>query len=178
MDKPVGSEQTTDSEPLPSGKAGGRRRLLMLVGGGVLLLAAIGAGLFFSGVLGGSEPQLADAGQGVAADAGKPAAPAPPPVFYELPEFLVSLNVGERRSTFLKLKISLELADTADRQRIEQVLPRVIDHCQIYLRELRTDELRGSAGTSRLREELLRRIAAAIEPVPVRDVLFSDMFIQ
>ena len=40
--------------------------------------------------------------------------------------------------------------------RIEAVMPRIVDNFQIYLRELRLEDLRGSAGIYRLREELLR----------------------
>ena len=83
----------------------------------------------------------------------------PDPVFYALPDLLVSLNTGERRSNFLKIKVSLELPNAADQARIERLQPRIVDYCQVYLRELRLEDLRGSAGTTRLRQELLRRIA-------------------
>ena len=61
---------------------------------------------------------------------------------------------------------------------LERLMPRVIDHFQVYLRELRVDDLHGSAGVYRLKEELLRRVSAAAHPVEVRDVLFKDMLIQ
>ena len=38
---------------------------------------------------------------------------------------------------------------------------RVVDLFQTYLREMRPDELRGSAGTYRLREELIARASLA-----------------
>ena len=76
------------------------------------------------------------------------------------------------------MKVSLQLGNAEDQPRLERLLPRIIDYCQVYLRELRLDELRGSAGTARLREELLRRISAALAPVQVTDVLFSEIFIQ
>jgi flagellar FliL protein len=76
------------------------------------------------------------------------------------------------------VKISLQLTDAGDQPRIERQLPRIIDYCQVYLRELRLEELRGSAGTARLREELLRRISAAVAPVLVSDVLFGEIFVQ
>jgi flagellar FliL protein len=47
-----------------------------------------------------------------------------------------------------------------------------------YLREMRPEELRGSAGTYRLREELLARANIAVSPARVTDVLFSEMIIQ
>ena len=56
--------------------------------------------------------------------------------------------------------------------------PRIIDNFQVYLRELRVEDLRGSAGIYRLREELLARVNTAVHPTKVRDVLFRDVLVQ
>jgi len=45
-------------------------------------------------------------------------------------------------------------------------------------RELRIEDLQGSAGMYRLREELLRRVRAATAPAQVKDVLFKEMLVQ
>jgi flagellar FliL protein len=57
-------------------------------------------------------------------------------------------------------------------------MPRVQDVIQTYLREMRPDELRGSAGVYRLREELLVRANAAVAPARISDILFTQMLIQ
>jgi len=57
-------------------------------------------------------------------------------------------------------------------------MPRIVDQFQSYLRELRVDDLRGSAGVMRLKEELLRRINVAAAPYPVKDVLLKEMIVQ
>jgi flagellar FliL protein len=57
-------------------------------------------------------------------------------------------------------------------------MPRVTDYFQVYLRELRVEDLKGSAGMYRLREELLARVRAAVAPIRVRDVLFKQILIQ
>ena len=49
---------------------------------------------------------------------------------------------------------------------------------QVYLRELRVEDLSGSAGVYRLKEELLARVNAAVEPINVTDVLFKEMLVQ
>lgn len=98
--------------------------------------------------------------------------------FFELPELLVNLNTGGRKSTFLKIKVSIELENPEAIPQVESVMPRVLDNFQVYLRELRLDDLRGSAGMYRLREELLVRVNAAVAPVKVRDVLFNEMLVQ
>jgi len=190
---PVMSKPSADADEATgeaqAGKGGGKKKMLPLIAGGVLLLLAAGGGGAYmagllDGLLGGDEAAHDAAGAGggghdaaAAGHDGKPAADAAP-TFYALPEILVSLNTGDRRSTFLKLKVSLELASAQDPARIEQMLPRLVDYCQVYLRELRLEEVRGSAGMARLREELLRRISSAVAPIPVKDVLFSDVFIQ
>ena len=46
------------------------------------------------------------------------------------------------------------------------------------LRELRLDDLKGSAGVLRLKEELLRRVNVAAAPYKVRDVLLKEMIVQ
>ena len=166
------AEAGAEDAPLAVPQTSGRKRLIFIALAAVLLLLAAGGGLYVSGA--------ADSLVGKSAETAEAAAPppVPEPVFHALPDLLVSLNTGERRSTFLKVKVSLELANAADQARIERLQPRIVDYCQVYLRELRLDDLRGSAGTVRLRQELLRRIAAAVAPIPVSDVLLSDMVIQ
>jgi flagellar FliL protein len=79
---------------------------------------------------------------------------------------------------FLKLAVSLELEGEEAKSAIEPVLPRVTDQFQSYLRELRVDDVRGSAGIMRLKEELLRRVNLAVAPTPVHDVLIKEMIVQ
>lgn len=152
-------------------KKGGKKKLLVIVGGVVGLLAVAGAGLYFTGmldsVLGKKQPVVAQA------------PPPKPLVFFDLPDFLVNLNSGgTKKASFLKLSVSLELQNQEDTARLQAVMPRIVDNFQIYLRELRVDDLRGSGGIYRLREELLARVNAAVAPVKVNDVLFKEMLVQ
>ena len=88
--------------------------------------------------------------------------------------FFSPIKIGD----FLKIKISLEIADPADIDTVNQLLPRIVDNFQVYLRELRVQELQGSAGMYRLHEELLRRVNIAVRPAKVKDVLFKEMLVQ
>jgi len=99
-------------------------------------------------------------------------------VYYNMPEILVNLNAAGRRSSFLKMTVSLELENATDIPRIQAVMPRIVDNMQAYLRELRAEDLRGSAGLFRLREELLARVNAAAQPAKVNDVLFQEVLVQ
>ena len=83
-----------------------------------------------------------------------------------------------RRTHFLKINISLELEEESDIKNLELLMPRIVDGFQIYLRELRVDDLRGSAGMYRLREDLLRRINEVAKPIRINDILFKEMLIQ
>ena len=154
---------------------GGKKKLLMLAGGGMLLVAGSLGGLFFTGMLDGV------LGMGTAnSAAGSETAEStrPEPIFYELPDIVVSLNTGERKSRFLKVRVNLELITAEDVPQIERMMPRIMDHFQVYLRELRLEDINGSAGTFRLREELLKRVSASASPAQINDVLFVEMITQ
>lgn len=98
--------------------------------------------------------------------------------FVELPEIIANLNVSGRRTSFVKVKARLELARPEDEAALRAVLPRVQDLFTTYLREMRPEELRGSAGTYRLREELIARASIAAAPARVADVLFTEIIVQ
>ena len=107
------------------------------------------------------------------------AAPAKPAVFVDLPEVLVNLSsTGTDRTQYLKVKVVLELPDQSLMQQIQPVMPRVLDAFQTYLRELRPTDLDGSSGLYRLKEELTRRVNAAITPNKVSAVLFKEIVVQ
>ena len=118
-------------------------------------------------------------GHGESGGHGEAAAPGVPgaPLFFDLPAILVNLR-SDDKPVFLKLVVSLEVKDSDTLRAVEAVLPRVVDQFQTYLRELRVEELSGSAATYRLKEELLRRVKIAAAPMEVSDVLFKDMIIQ
>ncbi len=91
---------------------------------------------------------------------------------------LVNLNGTGRRQNFLKMQVSLELTDEAVIPELKKLSLRIVDNFQVYLRELRVEDLRGSAGVYRLREALVARVNVAVRPVQVKDVLFKEMLIQ
>ena len=99
-------------------------------------------------------------------------------VFYDLPEILVNLNTAGRKSSYLKIKVALELDDPEAVPLLDARMPRIIDNFQVYLRELRIDDLQGSEGMFRLKEELLSRVNTAVKPVKIADVLFKEMLVQ
>ena len=99
------------------------------------------------------------------------------PSYYTLPDILVNMTGVDGTTTFLKLKLTLEASDAGAFSNIEPVLPRVIDHFQIFLRELRVEDLSGTAGAIRLRRELLRRVNLALAPQEIDAVLIEEMLV-
>ncbi len=157
---------TTGPDGTPA-KHGGKRKLL-LIGVAVLVLAGGGAA-WFTGVvprlLHHEEPHVE-------------AKVSTAPVFLDLPDIVANLNAGPRRAAFIKLKAKLELARAEDQATVQAAMPRVLDLFQTYLREMRPDELRGTAGTYRLREELVARTNIAAQPAHVLNVLFTELLVQ
>jgi flagellar FliL protein len=145
----------------------GRKLVLFIILPAVLVLLLGGTGAFF--LLGKKKEEAP-----VQAEVPK----VKTLVYYNMPEILVNLNAAGRRSSFLKMSVSLELDSAADIPRIQAVMPRIVDNMQAYLRELRAEDLRGSAGLFRLREELLARVNAAAQPAKVNDVLFQEVLVQ
>jgi flagellar protein FliL len=108
------------------------------------------------------------------------AAPPPkPPVYVEVPDMLVNLiGLSGERVQYLKAKIVLEVKEEKQAEAIKPALPRVTDIFQTYMRELRPTDLNGSAGLFRLKEDLTRRVNAAVAPNQVSAVLFKEVVIQ
>ncbi len=135
----------------------------------LLLLGSTGTGAFMLGAfdfLGDSEEQ----------ETALP--PEPAGHYVNLDDLLVNLSSRGRKTAFLKIGISLELERERDEARVQAVMPRLVDYFQVYLRELRVEDLQGAEGILRLREELLARANAATEPVAVKDVLFRELLVQ
>ena len=153
-------------------KTSGKKLVLFVVLPLLLVLAGGGAAAYF--FLFAGEAEQAEGGDGKAGGKQK----SKEVVFYDLPEMLVNLNTGGKQNNYLKIRVSLELDDPAAVPVLETVLPRVIDNFQIYLRELRLEDLNGSAGLMRLKEELLIRVNTAAGDIHINDVLFREMLVQ
>lgn len=144
-----------------------------------MMIMAVG-GLVVLGGLGGGGYYFFFAGHGKEKAAAAAAVPPPKPVvFLDMPDVLVNLSsTGSDRTQYLKVKVTLELPDQAMSAQIQPVMPRLMDAFQTYLRELRPTDLDGSAGLYRLKEELTRRVNAAIAPSRINAVLFKEIVVQ
>lgn len=166
-------EEGGEAEGGPS-KPGSKKKVMIIVVAAVLLVIGGVAAAYFTGLM---QP-LIDMIAGKKSPEAPKAVAAGEAVFIDLPEILVNLNTGGRKATFLKMRVSLELQRKEDTPVVEKLMPRIVDNFQVYLRELRVEDLKGSAGMYRLREELLTRVVAAAAPAKVNDVLFKEMLVQ
>lgn len=172
-------------------------RLIVLAGGGVFVVSLIIALVLWFFVFssttkppaegehaqteegakaehGGEEKKPAEGGGG--GEHGKAAVSEGP---FELDDLIVNLSSAPgKRPSYLKLKVALELAKPEQQPELEKLKARIVDTFQVYLRELRVEDLQGSVGIVRLREELLQRVNAAVAPIEVRDVLFKEILVQ
>jgi flagellar protein FliL len=98
--------------------------------------------------------------------------------FYTLPDLVVNIQAADGRPTFLKLKLTLEMKDHALAEHLQAEMPRMQDMFQGFLRELRPEDLAGSAGSFQLRAEILRRVNLIAAPGKVDAVLIEEMLVN
>ncbi len=163
------NDEETEPEPPESKDTGGRRRLILLAA--PVALVGIGAGLWFTGILSNL------LGTRHAQSESEPARP-PTPIYVDLPELITNLNSNPQRPNYVKVTARLEVMKQEDVERVKAAMRRLQDLVLTYMREMRPQELRGSAGTYRLREELIARANLAAAPARITDVLFTQMLIQ
>ncbi|MBC7769432.1 MAG: flagellar basal body-associated FliL family protein [Phycisphaerales bacterium] len=183
-----------EGEGAPKKKMSGKKLVLFIILPAVLVLGGGGAAAYLLLFQGGAE-QHAEAGDGHGKQkGGGHGAEAPGEafagpngtmishgedvVFVALPEMLVNITAPDGRPAFLKLKLTLEAPDDATVTAITEHVPRISDQFNGFLREMRTDDLAGSAGAYRLRLELLRRVNLTIAPMHINAVLIEEMLVQ
>jgi flagellar FliL protein len=159
--KAEGGADEAEAAAKPKGKL-----KLIIAAVGVLAILSVGASWFFL---------FRHHGEQAHAEA----PPPKPPSFVEVPDMLVNLagSPGDRIQ-YLKVKVVLEVKEERQSEAIKPSMPRVTDIFQTYLRELRASDLNGSAGLFRLKEELTRRVNAAVAPIQVSAVLFKEIVVQ
>ena len=170
-----------EGEPV---KKNNKKKLIIIVAAALILLASIGAGLYFTGIFPKKSTSSSDhsteknASGDNSTDNKKSDGASQKLVFFNLDEFIVNLSKIGGQPSFLKMSITLELESESIIQQIGEQMPLIRDTFQVYLRELRADDLQGSAGIFRLRQELLLRLNKIIYPIKVNNILFREILVQ
>ena len=176
-----GAEGDHDADKKEEKSGGGMMKILLIAGIPSLLILIIAGVLLFTSF-----------GRGlIGLDSAKDGEPVPEEVieevvelpehisYYEMPELLVNIqSSSSKRKPYLRLAVKFELHDPEAMTTLDLIKPRIIDSFQVYLRELRVDDLEGSAGSQRLKEELLKRVNTVAAPIKVIDVLFQVFVVQ
>ncbi|WP_417491320.1 flagellar basal body-associated FliL family protein [Maricaulis sp.] len=90
---------------------------------------------------------------------------------------ITNIRSVDGRPVTVMLKITLESSNPDFGQVIDAHIDPIMDQFIMFLRELREDDLYGSAGMHRVRLELLRRVNLAIEPEHADAVLIQEFMI-
>jgi flagellar protein FliL len=158
-----GAAEAAETAPAPKGKL----KLIIAAVGVLVILGGGGAATWFFFFKHSAEEMHAEA------------PPVKPPVYVDVPDLLVNLiGLPGERVQYLKVKVVLEVKEEKQVEAIKPAMPRVTDLFQVYLRELRPSDLNGSAGLFRLKEELTRRVNAAVSPTQISAVLFKEIVVQ
>lgn len=177
MSEEVENEEDAVSEDGLEKKKFSGKKIIMIVVPVLLLLLGGGGAFMFMGGDEHAEEQLLDE-HGNPIEEVDENAEALELLFYDIEPLLVNLTSVGGKSAYLKLAITLEVDKQSSLEQLEINLPRIIDNFQVYLRELRLEDINGSAGMFRLKEELLIRVNETIYPTRVNDVLFKEMLIN
>ncbi|MDG2534038.1 flagellar basal body-associated FliL family protein [Sphingomonas sp. HITSZ_GF] len=163
------------------------KKKLILIGAaaGVLLLGGGGATAFM--LSGGSakaetaegghakpEAKAAEGGHGDSggeAEGGKDA-------YLDVPAFMVNLRSPDGQARFLKLHFMIVPGDGIAPDAMKEKLPLLLDSFQPFLRELRPEDLAGSAAVFRIKEEMMVRSTATLGEGQVKDILIQDLVQQ
>jgi flagellar FliL protein len=146
-----------------------KKKLIIIVVAVLVLLAAGGGGAawFLLGKKGGAKPAVAAAEK----HEGKEA-------FVDVPAMLVNLRTSDGNPHYLKVHFMLVAGPNATEQSLKDQIPLVLDAFQPFLRELRPEDLAGSAAVFRIKEELLARTHDALGDGMVDDILIQDLIQQ
>ena len=156
-----------------------------------LILIGAAAGVLLLGGGGGAAVMLSGAKAEAAGDSGHGAAPegdhggdgegghgeGGKEAFVDVPAMIVNLRSPDGAPRFLKLHFMIVPAPGAA-ETVKDKLPLLLDAYQPFLRELRPEDLAGSAAVFRVKEEMMIRATAALGEGAVKDILIQDLVQQ
>jgi flagellar FliL protein len=161
------------------------KKTLIIIGAAAAVVLLGGGGSAFMLLSGGRAEASAASGHG---ERKATAAPVPGAhgegaeraegSFVDVPEMVVNLRSPDGAPRFLKLHFMFVPGPNGDAQVLKDKLPLILDAYQPFLRELRPEDLAGSAAVFRVKEELLIRANQAVGDGTVSDILIEDLVQQ
>jgi flagellar protein FliL len=148
--------------------------LLLGGGGGAAMMLSGGSAKAETAAEGGHGEEAtaeAEGGHGGAEGASKQA-------FVDVPAMVVNLRSPDGASRFLKIHFMIVPGAKGTVDGITAKLPLILDAYQPFLRELRPEDLAGSAAVFRIKEEMLVRATEVTGAGTVKDILIQDLIQQ
>lgn len=177
------SAVTADAVEGDTPPAKSKKKKLILIGAAAAVVLAGGGGgayVFLGGsseakTEEGAKPEAAAHGGGHGGGHGEGGEGE---AFVDVPPIVVNLRSTDGATRYLKLHFELVPAPGANAEELKKRLPLVIDALQPFLRELRPEDLAGSAAVFRIKEQVLLRASDALGPDQITDVLIEDLIQQ
>ncbi|WP_084581919.1 flagellar basal body-associated FliL family protein [Sphingomonas azotifigens] len=180
MSAEIVEDKSAQAAPAPN-----KKKKLIIIGAATAAALALGGGgaAFF---MGGKSATKAEAAHGEEAAAGEGEAKGGEGgkegegkgKLVDVPTVSVNLRSPDGAARFLKLHLMLVPGPKTTDAALKEKLPMVLDAYQPFLRELRPEDLGGSAAVFRLKEELMVRATRVLGPGMVKEVLIQDLIQQ
>lgn len=164
----------------------GKKQKVMAAAAAVLVLAGGGGAAAF--LMGGSKEEAtsnrvvgADESAGEEGDAveeGEGGDKKEGLPLIDVPPLLVNLRTPNGEPRYLKLRFMIEVMSGAKADQVQRRMPAIIDSYQPFLRELRPEDIAGSAAVYRIKEEMMVRTVAVVGKGIVKDILIQDLVQQ
>jgi flagellar FliL protein len=169
-----GADDNGEAKALPA--PGARKKKMVMIGAAaLLLLGGGGGGAYYMMHKGGGEEA---AGGAHGAEVAEPEGEDGKPAYVDVPPMVINLRSADGQQRFLKLRFVLVPAEGTTKEEVENRLPLILDSFQPFLRELRPEDLSGSAAVFRLKEEMLIRAGESFGRGKIRDILIQDLIQQ
>ena len=168
--KKAKSGDKDDASEKPQGKLAAKlagKMKYIIIAAVVLVLAGAGTGLYFMGFF--------TVHKSYETSMQLPGAP----VYYEMKTMTVNLKPSAQRARpFIRLTLQVELQGESAKKAFIDNETKIVDTMQTHLRGVQYEELNGTEGTERLREDLTIIINRIIQPERAITVLYKDIFMR
>lgn len=181
------SAEIVEDKSAPASPAPNKKKKLIIIGAATVAALTLGGGGAAMFMGGGKTEAKAEEGHGEEAAAasgdaeghgGAEGGEGKGEKFVDIPPLSVNLRSPDGTAHFLKLHLMLVPGPKTTDAALKEKLPLLLDAYQPFLRELRPEDLNGSAAVFRLKEELMVRATRTLGPGMVKEVLIQDLIQQ
>lgn len=166
---------TANQQPAAPTKPGPLKRIILIVLIAIIAAGAAGSAVWFF------MAKRAPASTPAEAAASAPA-PVVAPLFFPLESMTVNLQSDDGQQHFLRIGLTLKLADAKTQQELTDHMPEVRSHILLALSNKHPDDLAPLEGKRALATELKTLIEQpgdkGAAPLHVQDVLFTEFVVQ